>query len=90
MTGTFGAPFFKEFAVKVRADVPALLVQLREQGYHAGLPLGRWYPKLADSFTVAVTEKRTKLQIDGLAGAVKYRLGHGAHQPAGAGGANGV
>ena len=71
----FAAPFFKEFAVKVPANVDALLVQLREQGYHAGLPLGTWYPKLADCLTVAVTEKRSKSEIDGLVGAVKYRLG---------------
>ncbi len=70
----FAAPFFKEFAVRVPADVPALLGHLREQGYHAGLPLGRWYPQFADSVTVAVTEKRTKREIDGLAGAVKGRL----------------
>ena len=71
----FAAPFFKEFALKVPANVDALMVQLREQGYHAGLPLGRWYPQFADSFTVAVTEKRTRHEIEGLAGAVKYRLG---------------
>ena len=71
----FHAPFFKEFAIKVPANVDALLVQLREQGYHAGLPLGTWYPQFADCLTVAVTENRSKLEIDGLAGAVKYRLG---------------
>jgi glycine dehydrogenase subunit 1 len=37
----------------------------------AGVPLGRWYPELADSFLVAVTEKRSKAQIDRLAEAVK-------------------
>lgn len=71
----FRAPFFKEFTVGVPGNVNALLVQLREQGYHAGLPLGRWYPRFTDGLTVAVTEKRTKAEIDGLAGAVKYRLG---------------
>jgi glycine dehydrogenase subunit 1 len=70
----FQRPFFKEFAVRVPANVDALLVQLREQGYHAGLPLGRWYPQFASAISVAVTEKRTKSQIDGLVGAVKYRL----------------
>lgn len=69
-------PFFKEFSLKLGVPVEPLLVQLREQGYMAGLPLGRWYGSLADCVTVAVTEKRTKKEIDGLAGAVKYRLGH--------------
>ena len=36
-------------------------------GIFAGVPLGRWYPELADCILVAVTEKRTKGQIDQLA-----------------------
>ncbi len=67
----FARPFFKEFTLSVPGDVNALLARLRERGYHAGLPLGRWYPKLADGLTVAVTEKRTRAEIDGLAAAMK-------------------
>jgi glycine dehydrogenase subunit 1 len=67
-------PFFKEFAIKVPGNVDAMLTQLRTAGYHAGLPLGRWYPHYADSLTVAVTEKRTKREIDGLASAVRAVL----------------
>ena len=70
----FRRPFFKEFAVQVPAKVDALLGQLRADGYHAGLPLGRWYPELANSLNVAVTEKRTKAEIDGLASALGHRL----------------
>jgi glycine dehydrogenase subunit 1 len=70
----FKTPFVKEFTLAVDGNVEALLVQLREQGYLAGLPLGRWYPQHANALTVAVTEKRTRAEIDGLAGAVKYRL----------------
>ena len=33
----------------------------------AGVPLGRWYPELSDCLLVAVTEKRTKDEIDRLA-----------------------
>ena len=36
-------------------------------GYHGGIDLGRWYPDLADCILIAVTEKRTKAEIDGLA-----------------------
>jgi glycine dehydrogenase subunit 1 len=67
----FNRPFVKEFTLSVPSDVNALLAQLREQGYHAGLPLGRWYPDMADGLTVAVTEKRTRADIDGLAAAMK-------------------
>ncbi len=66
-----GRPFFKEFAVKLPVSggaVEPTLAKLRDAGYHAGLPLGRWYPQFADTLTVAVTEKRTRKEIDGLVG----------------------
>ena len=72
----FERPFVKEFTLSVAGDVPNLLTQLRGQGYHAGLPLGRWYPNMADGLTVAVTEKRTKEEIDGLVGSVTKQLGN--------------
>jgi glycine dehydrogenase subunit 1 len=70
----FNAPFVKEFALKVPGDARVLLAKLRVAGYHAGLPLGRWYPQLADCITVVVTEKRTKAEIDGLVAALKSAL----------------
>jgi glycine dehydrogenase subunit 1 len=65
----FNRPFFKEFTVAATENVPALLRRLLGKGYHAGLDLGRWYPHLKDCFSVAVTEKRTRAQIDGLVSA---------------------
>jgi glycine dehydrogenase subunit 1 len=70
----FKTPFAKEFTLKVPGDTNVLLKKLRAAGYHAGLPLGRWYPHLADSISVAVTEKRTRAEIDGLAAALKASL----------------
>ncbi len=69
-------PFFKEFTLRVPGDVPALLSGLLQAGYHAGLPLGRWYPALADCVSVAVTEKRTRAEIDGLVNAYASCLQH--------------
>jgi glycine dehydrogenase subunit 1 len=66
MSLRFNTPFFKEFTLSVPGDVPALLKQLRDRSYHAGLSLGQWYPGLRDGLTVAVTEKRTRAEIDGL------------------------
>ena len=37
------------------------------EGVFAGVPLGRWYPELADCLLVAVTEQRTREEIDRLA-----------------------
>ncbi len=45
----------------------SLLAEALERGFFAGVPLGQWYPELADCFLVCVTEKRTRQEIDGLA-----------------------
>ncbi|HND51926.1 MAG TPA: aminomethyl-transferring glycine dehydrogenase subunit GcvPA, partial [Pirellulaceae bacterium] len=64
-------PNFKEFVVRDRrGDVAGLLDQALAAGYFAGVPLGRWYPEWSDCFLVAVTEKRTQGEIDGLAEAL--------------------
>jgi glycine dehydrogenase subunit 1 len=64
----FEQPTFKEFVVRDSAGrVNDLLAQASNAGYLAGIPLGQWYPELADCFLVTVTEKRTKQEIDGLA-----------------------
>ena len=60
-------PFFKEFTIQVPGSAPDLLARLLKAGYHAGLHLGRWYESLNDCISVAVTERRTKQEIDGLA-----------------------
>jgi glycine dehydrogenase subunit 1 len=67
----FARPFFKEFTLQASAPVPTVLSQLLAEGYHAGLHLGRWYPQFDDCFSMAVTEKRTRGEIDGLATAFK-------------------
>ncbi|HOW18818.1 MAG TPA: aminomethyl-transferring glycine dehydrogenase subunit GcvPA, partial [Phycisphaerae bacterium] len=67
----FAAPFFKEFVVRTKKDVPKLLQHARERGILAGLPLGRWYPELGDCLLVAVTERRTKQHIDALVDALR-------------------
>jgi glycine dehydrogenase subunit 1 len=50
------------------------LADLLKAGYHGGLSLGRWYPALADCVSIAVTEKRSKAEIDGLAEAYRSSL----------------
>jgi glycine dehydrogenase subunit 1 len=70
----FKKPFFKEFTVQVPGDVPSLLRKLLQAGYHGGLPLGRWYPSLANCLSIAVTEKRTRVEMDGLVQAMREAL----------------
>ncbi len=64
----FQQPMFKEFVVQVTdGRVDELLAKAQAAGIFAGLPLGRWYPELKDCLLVAITEKRTKAEIDHLA-----------------------
>jgi glycine dehydrogenase subunit 1 len=65
----FARPFFKEFPLTGFKATPTLLSRLLKAGYHAGLALASWYPWLEDSIGVAVTERRTRAEIDGLAAA---------------------
>jgi glycine dehydrogenase subunit 1 len=62
----FASPFFNEFAVKLGegADVGAINSKLLEHGFIGGYDLGRDYPELKGHMLVAVTEQRTKEDIE--------------------------
>jgi len=63
----YSRPTFKEFVVRDRqGQVEKLLADLASRDIFAGVPLGNWYPELADCFLVAVTEKRSRQDIDTL------------------------
>jgi len=66
----FEGPFFKEFAVRTRKNVSHVLAHCRQRGILAGVDLGQWYDDLADTFLVAVTEKRSRQEIDALVAAL--------------------
>jgi glycine dehydrogenase subunit 1 len=71
----FSTPFFKEFTLTLPKDVNTVLNALHKQGYHAGLATSRWYSAHADGLMIAVTEKRTKAEIDGLVSALRAAIG---------------
>jgi glycine dehydrogenase subunit 1 len=63
-------PFFKEFAVRLPRPASDVVDALVERGFLAGVPI-------ADDpnvLLVAVTERRTRAQIDGLAEALEEAL----------------
>jgi glycine dehydrogenase subunit 1 len=70
----FSRPFFKEFTIQAPGNVSGLLERLLKSGYHAGLDLGRWYPALKNCISIAVTEKRTKKELDGLVAAFSAEI----------------
>jgi glycine dehydrogenase subunit 1 len=58
------APIVREFALKLEAPVAEVIDRCAEEGIGAGYPLGRDYPELEDGLLVAVTERRSREQID--------------------------
>ncbi len=76
----FDRPYFKEFTLAMPKPVPALLSRILGRKFHAGLPLGQWYPALAACVSVAVTEKRSREEIDGLVAAYEVELGASGHR----------
>jgi glycine dehydrogenase subunit 1 len=61
------APVVREFAVRLDASVDQVLDLCAADGIAAGYPLGREYPEHEDGLLVAVTERRTREDIDRLA-----------------------
>jgi glycine dehydrogenase subunit 1 len=65
MSLTFAAPFFNEFVVSLGgADIGAINRKLLDAGMIGGYDLGRDYPELKGHMLVAVTERRTREEID--------------------------
>ena len=70
-------PFFNEFAVRLPAgtDFNRLSGKLLKHDILAGFPLGREYPEYPDTMLIAVTEQRTREEIDAFASLLKGACG---------------
>ncbi len=64
------APVAREFAIRLQAPVGEVLDALAAEGIAAGYPLARDYPEHADGLLIAITERRTRAEIDRLADAL--------------------
>jgi glycine dehydrogenase subunit 1 len=60
------APVAREFAVRLDAPVDDVLEGSAADGIAAGYPLGREYPEHSDGLLIALTERRSKEDIDRL------------------------
>jgi glycine dehydrogenase subunit 1 len=60
-------PVVREFAIALDAPVERVIERCRKQGVNPGYPLRRDYPELGEALLVAITERRTRADIDRLA-----------------------
>jgi glycine dehydrogenase subunit 1 len=68
------APVVREFAVRVAAPVREVLDRVAADGIAAGYWLGRDYPEYDDGLLVAITERRSKQDIDRLATSLEVAI----------------
>lgn len=66
----FSGPFLSEFTVRVGGPADAVVEELCARGYLVGPALGRDYPELDDCLLLAVTERRTVTELEGLVAAL--------------------
>ncbi|NLW50779.1 MAG: aminomethyl-transferring glycine dehydrogenase subunit GcvPA [Candidatus Brocadiaceae bacterium] len=69
-----GGPTFNEFVCELPENAAEVAGRMLEAGCAAGLPLGRYYDGMERLLLVAVTERRSKRQIDSLAQAFEEVL----------------
>jgi len=60
----FEQPFFKEFVIKMPMPASQVIASLLEKKILAGINLGQFYPAMQDHMLIAVTEKRTRAEMD--------------------------
>ena len=70
----FSGKVFGEFVLSLPKDAASVRDALLEKGILAGLPLGSYYAGMENDLLVAVTEVRTKAQIDRFANELKAAL----------------
>ncbi len=67
-------PCFNEFVVRLPKPAKDVAALLLDKGFAAGIPLDGFYPERGNELLVAVTEKRTREEIDRLSGALEAAL----------------
>jgi len=71
------APFAREFCLHLPADPATVVAAMAERGYLAGIPVPDDYPEVPCGLLVAVTERRTRAELDGYVAALEEVLRHG-------------
>jgi len=71
----YDRPFFKEFAIKTSVDTQIVIDKMREKQIFAGVNLTRFDYGLDNGLLIAVTEKRSKEEMDLYVEALKSIVG---------------
>ncbi len=71
------APFVREFAVLLPVEPAAVITAMAERGYLAGVALPDDFPELPGGLLVAVTEQRTRAELDGYVAALREVIADG-------------
>lgn len=71
-------PFFNEFTVTVPGDAGGVLERLSRAGFLGGVDAGRFGGGGPEGIIIAVTERRTRAQLDAFAGAFEAAVSSGA------------
>jgi len=68
-----GAPVLREFAIRLPVAADTVVERMAEEGFLAGIPLGSEYTGDGggDGLLIAVTERRTRAEIDAYAAALE-------------------
>ncbi|MFZ1683034.1 MAG: aminomethyl-transferring glycine dehydrogenase subunit GcvPA [Candidatus Zixiibacteriota bacterium] len=67
----FKGPFVREFAIKTPHPATEMILSMLEKGYLPGVDAGRWYKGMGNCLVVALTEKRSEAEINGLVAGLK-------------------
>ena len=70
----FREPFFKEFVVQLPKPAAEVIDALLEKKFLAGIRLGQFYSGMDDHLLIAVTEKRTRAELDAFVAALRAVL----------------
>ena len=71
------SPFFREFAVLLPKDPTAVLLEMADRGFLAGIALSGDFPELPGGLLVATTEQRSREQLDAYVAALGEVLADG-------------
>ncbi|MCD4780401.1 MAG: aminomethyl-transferring glycine dehydrogenase subunit GcvPA [Candidatus Omnitrophica bacterium] len=66
------SPTFNEFTIRLPSDSNRICEEMIEEGFAPGIPLDRYYPDTANYMLVAVTEKRTRTEIEQYVSLLKH------------------